>query len=180
MKPDNIIVTADFETAYLVDFGIALSTTEGHRITDSGWVVGTPGYISPEQQSGDELDPRSDVFSLGVTLYEALAGKMIPQGGYEPLSIQNEAIPRQVDDLIQNCLPPKDQRIRSAHEFSQRLSGALKTDRPISFVLSDGSLADLSLAIQPLDPDQFAPYPLVNEPSSSRRSGTSFHQGMSV
>src|SRR6185369_13840186 len=81
IKPENIIVTPDLTSAYLVDWGIALSAEEASRLTSGQW-IGTPGYMSPEQQGGEEIDGRSDLYSLGVTLYEALAGKPIPQGQY--------------------------------------------------------------------------------------------------
>ena len=106
VKPENIIITPDRESAYLVDFGIALSAEEARKLTKSGYVIGTPGYMSPEQQSGDEVDRRTDVYSLGVTLYEALAGKPITFGTYEELSLVNEAIPPQIDELIEDCLLP--------------------------------------------------------------------------
>ena len=159
VNPNNIIITPDNQSAYLVDFGIALSGHEGHRITESGYLVGTPGYVSPEQQAGEDLDERADVFSLGVTLYEALAAKQIPQGAYETLSIANEAIPTQIDELIQDCFAPKDRRLTSASDFSSRLAGALARDKPMSAVLSDGSLADLSIALEPITPGEFAELP---------------------
>lgn len=93
IKPENIIITPDRETAYLVDWGIALSTQEAKRITSTGGWIGTPGYMSPEQQAGEHVDARSDLYSLGVTLYETLAGKQIPQGNYEDVADLNQAIP---------------------------------------------------------------------------------------
>jgi len=80
IKPDNIIITRDRESAYLVDFGIALSEDEAKKLTKSGFVIGTPGYMSPEQQAGDSIDSRTDIYSIAVTLYEALAGKAIGLG----------------------------------------------------------------------------------------------------
>jgi eukaryotic-like serine/threonine-protein kinase len=67
VKPENIIITPDRETAYLVDWGIALSASDAKRLTDSNGWIGTPGYMSPEQQAGEDIDHRSDLYSLGVT-----------------------------------------------------------------------------------------------------------------
>jgi serine/threonine-protein kinase len=83
LKPENILVErhADgTETARIVDFGIAVlrdrdaTSAEGRRLTDAGLVVGTPLYMSPEQATGKAVDHRTDLFSLGVIVYELLAG----------------------------------------------------------------------------------------------------------
>jgi len=93
IKPANIIITPDTESAYLVDFGIALSNEDAEKLTLSGYVVGTPEYMSPEQRSGETIDSRTDVYSIAVTMYEALAGKAIPPGQYQALSLIDETIP---------------------------------------------------------------------------------------
>lgn len=81
LKPDNIIVLPfdedqGRETAKVVDFGIAKlrDLADGKTLTQTGAVMGTPYYMSPEQCRGDQLDERSDVYSLGALLYEMLAG----------------------------------------------------------------------------------------------------------
>lgn len=73
VKPGNILVRQD-RRATLVDFGLAKRMTDA-EITDHGQVVGTYRYMSPEQARGDALDRRSDLYSLGATLYELLAGR---------------------------------------------------------------------------------------------------------
>ena len=159
VKPDNIIVRPDRESAYLVDFGIAISAEEAKKLTKSGFVVGTPGYMSPEQQAGEELDPKTDVYSLAVTLYEGLAGHRIPIGDYEELSAVNETIPPQIDDLIRDCLMLRDRRVDSVKNFSDRLSGALRATRPLSEILAHGRLHELAAALQGLSPDEFIKLP---------------------
>lgn len=159
VKPENIVITPDQESAYLVDFGIALTSEDQKRLTSSGFVIGTPGYMSPEQEAGEPLDGRTDVYSLGVTLYEALAGKRIPVGHYEPLSSANEAIPPQVDDLIEDCLLPKEQRLDSLKIFSSRLAGALQPAKPLSDVLAHGRLHELAASLEILSAAEFVRLP---------------------
>jgi TolB-like protein/tetratricopeptide (TPR) repeat protein len=74
IKPENILLQDG--TALVADFGIALAMREagGTRLTESGFSLGTPQYMSPEQASGRQVDPRTDVYSLGAVLYEMLAG----------------------------------------------------------------------------------------------------------
>jgi serine/threonine-protein kinase len=75
LKPDHVVIDASGR-ARVVDFGIAILAELGEagRYTTKGVVLGTPEYMSPEQACGHPLDPRSDLFSLGIVLYEMLAG----------------------------------------------------------------------------------------------------------
>ena len=159
VKPENIIITPERDAAYLVDFGIALTREDERKLTSSGFVIGTPGYMSPEQQSGDAVDHRTDIYSLAVTLYEALAGKTIPAGHYEPLSSVNETIPPQIDDLIEDCLLPKEQRLDSLRVFTSRLAGALQPAKPLSEVLAHGRLHELAISIETLSASEFVRLP---------------------
>lgn len=84
IKPQNIIVTYDNQIK-VMDFGIA-RTTGGSAMTQTGTIMGTAQYISPEQAQGRAVDPRSDLYSLGVVLYEMLTGKP-PFDGDNPVSI---------------------------------------------------------------------------------------------
>jgi WD40 repeat protein len=74
LKPHNLIIESDGHV-WVTDFGLARSTRGGTTVTANGGVLGTPAYMPPEQARGQRCDERSDVYSLGATLYEMLAGK---------------------------------------------------------------------------------------------------------
>jgi len=74
VKPENILIRQD-GTAVLTDFGIAKAISSGTQLTTVGSTIGSPNYMSPEQARGLALDGRSDLYSLGIVLFEALTGK---------------------------------------------------------------------------------------------------------
>jgi serine/threonine protein kinase len=80
LKPGNIVLTTfndDKDYVKVVDFGVAkLMNQDGQRLTQAGEVCGSPVYMSPEQCMGQELDSRSDIYSMGIVLYETLTGKL--------------------------------------------------------------------------------------------------------
>lgn len=133
VKPSNIIIEKDTGIAKLSDFGIVKAPWA--TLTMQGDVLGSPGYMSPEQISGLELDQRTDIFSLGVVLYEMISGKhpflrdtvqntllATLHGKYRPLAELFPKIPGEVESAISKCLQEsRDKRIQSAEEFSQLL-----------------------------------------------------------
>ncbi len=79
VKPANIMVSGTGEAAhvYLTDFGIARPTVRGETLTQEGVAVGTPGYVSPEQAIGRDVDKRADLYALGCVFFEAISGKSV-------------------------------------------------------------------------------------------------------
>ncbi|MGE0263836.1 MAG: serine/threonine-protein kinase [Candidatus Obscuribacterales bacterium] len=107
IKPENIVLTTGWsgeETPRLVDFGVSFQEFEGgemQRLTRTGKLIGTPGYLSPEQIRGTGVSPRSDIYSLGSVLYEALTGKPAFYTGnvMETLTRQLDSEPPRMLDL---------------------------------------------------------------------------------
>jgi tetratricopeptide (TPR) repeat protein len=133
LKPQNIMVSGDGR-AYVMDFGIARSA-HLPGMTQTGALVGTPEYMSPEQARGEKLTERSDLFSLGVIFYELLTGKS-PYPADAPLGtlwkrLQEKpkapaeveaTVPKALNDLVMNALEIEpEKRISSAREMAQQL-----------------------------------------------------------
>jgi len=147
LKPSNIMIDNN-GNARIMDFGIARSV-EGKGITDKGIMIGTPDYMSPEQVEGKDIDQRTDIYSLGVILYEMVTGKT-PFEGETALSIAhkhkyespkeprsvNTQVPDDLNLLILKCLEKdKEKRYQSAGEVRSELEniarGIPTTDRII-------------------------------------------------
>jgi len=160
VKPDNIIVSADDANALLVDFGIALTADDVKKLTGTHYIIGTPAYMSPEQSNGEKLDGRSDLYSLGITLYETLCGHLPHAGGYQPLADANEAIPPAIDKLIRDCLAQdRNARLQSAAEFIKRLRSAFRTDVPLSTLLTEARLHEVVAALRQMSAEDFSSKP---------------------
>jgi serine/threonine protein kinase/Flp pilus assembly protein TadD len=133
LKPQNIMIDEE-GTVRIMDFGIA-SSIETKGITAPGMMIGTPEYMSPEQVEGTQVDQRSDIYSLGIILYEMVAGRP-PFEGDTPLNLAykhrhepppdprefNPEIPEPLTRVILKCLEKeKEKRYQSAPELEAEL-----------------------------------------------------------
>jgi tRNA A-37 threonylcarbamoyl transferase component Bud32/DNA-binding NarL/FixJ family response regulator len=130
LKPGNVMLRADDQIA-LIDFGLAKHEALELEITDTGLIFGTPHYMSPEQGHGQDIDLRSDLYSLGVMLYEMLAGQK-PYTATNPMAIiymhRNAPLPRLPEPLA-DLQPLLDRML--AKLPADRFIDALETARQI-------------------------------------------------
>lgn len=139
IKPENIMFN-DVGEAVIIDFGIAKGGTVAKTLTSAGMTKGTPHYMSPEQCKGQKLDPRSDLYSIGVVLYEALSGE-VPFDAeettaimylqvHEPPDLEKlnlAGVDRGLIGIVQKALSKRpEDRFQNAVEFSVALSQADK------------------------------------------------------
>lgn len=138
LKPENVMI-AEGGRVVLTDFGIA-RIAEGEAVTQTGAMLGSPAYMSPEQARGLRVDARSDLFSLGVVLYLLCTGHLpfpgkdpistvlnIIGGKYDPPLKRNPRIGRRLDHVIRRLLQQDvEQRFASADELLAELDGVLE------------------------------------------------------
>jgi serine/threonine protein kinase len=146
IKPENVMVRRD-GIVKVLDFGLAKltessspvvdsqATTMTRNITDAGVVIGTPRYMSPEQARGDKVDARTDIFSLGVALYEMIAGRA-PFAGATPAEV-SAAILRDSPPPLAECAPD------APPEIERILGNALRKDRAERYQTVKELLSDL-------------------------------------
>ncbi len=138
IKPANLLV-GEADLVKIVDFGLAsVGQSTRSRLTQSGILVGTPEYISPEQITGHDVDGRTDLYSLGVVLYELLSGRQPFQGpnavnvlfqhlepDVPPLRTLVPGLPAELDELVMRCMSRfPDDRPANARELLGLLARA--------------------------------------------------------
>jgi Protein kinase domain len=139
LKPDNVFLTAG-DRVKVIDFGLARPSQPAGRAGETGatvpgTVMGTVGYMSPEQVRGEALDHRTDLFALGAILYEAVSGRRVFDGGSAadvmhailgleppPLTVVAPPTPPALDRIVRRCLAKdRGERYQSAHDLAFQL-----------------------------------------------------------
>ncbi|HEU0121701.1 MAG TPA: protein kinase [Bryobacteraceae bacterium] len=171
IKPANIMVRRD-GVAKIADFGIA--RMQSHSLTQTGQILGTPNYMSPEQISGKAVDGRADQYSLAVMLYEVLTGEKpfvadsLPTLFFRVVSEMPQPVPRlnptlspAIDDVLQKALSKNpDDRYPTCAEFVRSLERACHTAPGWTTLVRGGGLSQPTHDIAPL-PQSSAPKPFV-------------------
>jgi serine/threonine protein kinase len=150
LKPENVLVSADGEVK-LTDFELGRDQSEGAKFRmsqslasiDGKNVQGTVAYMSPEQRVGKKLDARSDIYTAGIMLFEALTGEL-PQPGDKPSQFVAN-LPASIDQIFERCFVRYERRYQSSSQLAQDLQQALSVlaERPnLKKLVRDSRLAD--------------------------------------
>lgn len=131
LKPSNILLASPTEHVFLADFGLGKRPGLDVQITEAGFIVGTPRYMSPEMAGGEEVDLRADIYSLGVLLYQLLLNQLPFDGSDEtailyghlfqppppPTSVRSD-FPPAIEAVIMKCLAKdRQERYPSVRHF---------------------------------------------------------------
>jgi len=170
VKPANIILL-EGNRAKITDFGIAKITSGVANLTTTGQFLGTPNYMAPEQIKGTPVDGRSDIFSLGICLYECLTHRK-PFGGdsltsisykivhepFPPLHEINPTIPEGFSDVVMHCLE-KDpvKRYQRGKDLASALRAVIRGERPVRN--NDPLFAEATVVTRDRQPTMEIPFP---------------------
>jgi len=178
VKPANIILI-DGTRAKITDFGIAKIASGAANLTTTGQFLGTPNYMAPEQVKGAPVDGRTDIFALGICLYECLTRRK-PFGGdsltsisykivhepFPPLHDINPQIPEAFEEVVSHCLA-KDpaKRYQRARDLAVALRAVMRGDRPSR--PTEPLLADETMVTRERpQPTLEVPFPEAPEPAA--------------
>ena len=199
IKPDNVMVAQD-GTAKIADLGLAkaVEEPEGLRLTGTGMVVGTPLYVSPEAiRDPQSIGPAADIYSLGATLYQMLAGRppFLSPTAYDvmrahleekpvPLQELRPSIPTDLARLVERCLDKRAERRPTANELaialvnvgesSGRGFGGILIVTTLAAMIASGTMLVMWQVLKPTHaaPPPIPPVPvrlLVNHPQAQAR-----------
>lgn len=190
IKPGNILLAPD-GTVKVTDFGIARAWDDSQELTRTGAVMGTATYFSPEQAQGSTADERSDVYSVGVVLYEMLAGAP-PFRGDNPMAVAyqhvssppsppsaaNPDVPASLDGIVLTAMAKApEERYQTAEEMRQDLWAALQGRTPtatapmaaagMAVATEDAPTRMMTQAVPPATAPPDQGYRVLEEPPSS-------------
>ncbi|MEX2422731.1 MAG: Stk1 family PASTA domain-containing Ser/Thr kinase [Acidimicrobiia bacterium] len=190
IKPGNILLAPD-GTVKVTDFGIARAWDDSQELTKTGAVMGTATYFSPEQAQGSTADERSDVYSVGVVLYEMLAGAP-PFRGDNPMAVAyqhvsqaaaapstlNPDVPESLDGIVLTAMAKSpDDRYQTAEAMRQDLWAALQGRTPVASTPAAAGFAQagddeaatrvMTRAVPPATAPPDQGYRVLEEPPSS-------------
>src|SRR6202167_1962838 len=183
VKPGNILITREGQVK-VTDFGIAQAVSSEDHLAEAGSVMGTATYFSPEQASGEAVDGRSDVYALGVVLYEMLVGRP-PFVGDTPVDVSsqhvNEAVPamskfsdsvpKDLEAIVMDALRKSpDQRYQTADELRADLI-RFSEGQPVQAAQRDAAFfgADATRAVSAVPGERTRSVPIMSGPRTDIR-----------
>jgi eukaryotic-like serine/threonine-protein kinase len=191
IKPSNILIDTGGHVK-VADFGIAKVAGQNTELTIAGSVMGSPQYLSPEQIRGDELDGRSDVFSLGVVLYEMLSGRRPFDGETittlvyqilhkDPSISELRSVPLRLEQLLHHMLAKdREDRLATAGLVAEELA-AIERNLPEATLAAPAAPADVELDVtRVLSSRSLAAAPQAGGSQSAAGQGASHAPGSVV
>ena len=135
LKPGNILVNSDL-LVKIVDFGLAAAASSSDsRLTKTGILLGTPTYMAPEQVRGKKIDSRTDIYSVGIIMYELFTGKP-PYSGEDSMSIMFQHVEG-------NAIPPRETNPMIPESLENIILKAICVDPELRYQSFDEMLIDL-------------------------------------
>jgi serine/threonine protein kinase len=167
IKPSNILID-ERGNCLLTDFGLARMVETGEKLTTSGAIMGTPAYMSPEQGTGSGVDQRSDIYSLGIILYEMVTGR-VPYTAETPIAVVfkhiqdplpsarnfNPNVSEALELVLLKCLAKNpEERYQTADAFVQAVQRVISENPAADKTLSQKMVPILSEAQEQADTDE--------------------------
>lgn len=177
VKPSNILIDEQ-ENCLLTDFGIAKMVEGTSRFTQTGATIGTPAYMAPEQILGEKLDGRSDIYSLGIVLFEMATGRqpyraetppaIFVKHLHDPLPLprtENPDLPEPVERVILKTLAKdRGDRYPSASDFVQAIQAAISEKSREEVTVVESDIVPIPTIVEEEAPEVKPPIPKPREP----------------